>query len=346
METITCPISPPASDHIALAHGGGGRMTHRLIEQHFYPAFQNQWLEQAHDGARIELPSSHIAMSTDSFVVDPLFFPGGNIGDLAINGTVNDLLCCGATPLYLSASFILEEGLPFETLTQVIASMQQAAQTAGVSIVTGDTKVVERSKCDKLFINTTGIGIIPNHIDLGLHRVTAGDAVIVTGCIGNHGVTILSTRDGLEFESSLQSDTAALTTLVSNLLAGVPEVHILRDPTRGGLSATLNEIAEGAKVSIVIDEEQLPIDEPVRAACNLLGLDPLYVANEGILLIFLPNEYAEQALQRIHSDPHGKSARIIGRVIESKTPEVLLRLPLGQTRILEMLSGEQLPRIC
>ncbi len=346
MKTITCPIDTLPSDYITLAHGGGGRMTHRLIEQLFYPVFQNQWLAQGHDGARIELSSSHIAMSTDSFVVDPLFFPGGNIGDLAINGTVNDLLCCGATPLYLSVSFILEEGLPIDTLTRVVHSMQQAAKIAGVSIVTGDTKVVERGKCDKLFINTTGIGVVPNHIDIGVHRVTSGDAVIVTGSIGNHGITILSTRDNLGFESAIQSDTAALTTMVSNLLAGVPDVHILRDPTRGGLSATLNEIAEAAKVSILIDEEQLPIDKSVSAACDLLGLDPLYVANEGILLLFLPYEDAEQALRCLHSDAHGKNACIIGRVVETERPEVLLKLPLGQTRVLDMLSGEQLPRIC
>ncbi len=346
MKDITCPIPTNSNDCITLAHGGGGRMTHRLIEDLFYPAFRNEWLAQAHDGAQIDLPSSRIAMTTDSFVVDPLFFPGGNIGDLAINGTVNDLLCCGATPLYLSASFILEEGFPLETLSQIVDSMRRAAQAAGVSIVTGDTKVVERGKCDKIFINTTGIGTVPGNIDLGLHRVSPGDAVLVTGSIGNHGVTILSTRDGLGFESSVQSDTATLTAIVSNLLAGVPDVHILRDPTRGGLSSTLNEIAEGANVSIVIQEEQLPIDEPVRVACELLGLDPLYIANEGILLVFLPYEYAEQALQSIHNDRHGKHARIIGRVVESETPEVLLKLPLGQTRVLDMLSGEQLPRIC
>ncbi len=343
---MTCPISNLPDDNIVMAHGGGGRMTHHLINRLFYPAFQNQWLAQAHDGARIELSSSHIAMSTDSFVVNPLFFPGGNIGDLAINGTVNDLLCCGATPLYLSVSFILEEGLPIKTLTRVVESMQKAAQAAGVSIVTGDTKVVERGKCDKLFINTTGIGIVPSNINLGVNRIAPGDSIIVTGPIGNHGITILSTRDGLGFESSIQSDTSALTSMVSNLLATIPDVHILRDPTRGGLSATLNEIAESAKVSIVIDEEELPIDEPVRVACELLGLEPLYVANEGILLVFIPNEYTEQALQCIRNSPHGEKARIIGRVTQADSPEVLLKLPLGQTRVLDMLSGEQLPRIC
>lgn len=315
MNLPDCPTPTQKYDRIVMAHGGGGRMTSRLIEKIFYPAFQNKWLEQAHDGATLNLPSARIAITTDSFVVDPLFFPGGNIGDLAINGTVNDLLCCGATPLYLSAGFILEEGLPIETL-------------------------------NKIFINTTGVGIVPENIDIGLHRIKKGDAVIVTGDIGNHGICILSTRDSLGFETSIQSDTAALTQIVSNLLAGVPDVHILRDPTRGGLSSTLNEIAEGANVTIAIDENELPISSSVNAACDLLGLDPLYVANEGIMLVFLPDEYAERALQIIRSDIHGKNARIIGHVTEDRHPEVILKLSLGQTRILDMLSGEQLPRIC
>ena len=224
--------------------------------------------------------------------------------------------------------------------------MRKAAGKAGVSIVTGDTKVVEHGKCDKIFINTTGGGIVPENIDIGLHRIKKGDAVIVTGDIGNHGICILSTRDSLGFETSIQSDTAALTQIVSNLLAGVPDVHILRDPTRGGLSSTLNEIAEGANVTIAIDENELPISSSVNAACDLLGLDPLYVANEGIMLVFLPDEYAERALQIIRSDIHGKNARIIGHVTEDRHPEVILKLSLGQTRILDMLSGEQLPRIC
>ena len=279
-------------------------------------------------------------------MVSPLFFPGGNIGDLAVNGTVNDLLCCGATPLYLSAAFILEEGLPLDTLRKVVEAMHQAALRAGVSIVTGDTKVVEHGKCDGLYINTSGIGVVPGNIEIGLHRVKKGDAIIVTGPIGNHGVSILSTRENLGFETTIESDTAALTHIVSNLLAGVPDVHMLRDPTRGGLSSTLNEIAEGAGVTITLDEEALPIAPSVRAACDLLGLDPLYVANEGILLVFLPDEYSEQALHLIHNDPHGKEARLIGHVTDDRRPEVLLQLALGQTRVLDMLSGEQLPRIC
>ena len=346
MNIPDCPLPTQPTDCITLAHGGGGRMTNRLIESIFYPAFANQWLEQAHDGATLPMPHSRLAFTTDSFVVSPLFFPGGNIGDLAVNGTVNDLLCCGATPLYLSAAFILEEGLPLDTLRQVVQAMREAASRAGVSIVTGDTKVVEHGKCDGLYINTSGIGLVPGNIEIGLHRVQKGDAVIVTGPIGNHGVSILSTREGLNFETTIESDTAALTHIVPNLLAGVPDVHMLRDPTRGGLSSTLNEIAEGAGVTITLDEQSLPIEPPVRAACDLLGLDPLYVANEGILLIFLPDEHAEQALHIIRNDPHGKGARLIGHVTDDRRPEVLLELALGQTRVLDMLSGEQLPRIC
>ena len=346
MNIPDCPLPTQPTDCITLAHGGGGRMTNRLIESIFYPAFANQWLEQAHDGATLPMPHSRLAFTTDSFVVSPLFFPGGNIGDLAVNGTVNDLLCCGATPLYLSAAFILEEGLPLDTLRQVVQAMREAASRAGVSIVTGDTKVVEHGKCDGLYINTSGIGLVPGNIEIGLHRVQKGDAVIVTDPIGNNGVSILSTREGLSFETTIESDTAALTHIVSNLLAGVPDVHMLRDPTRGGLSSTLNEIAEGAGVTITLDEQSLPIEPPVRAACDLLGLDPLYVANEGILLIFLPDEHAEQALHIIRNDPHGKGARLIGHVTDDRRPEVLLELALGQTRVLDMLSGEQLPRIC
>lgn len=346
MNIPDCPLPTQPTDCITLAHGGGGRMTNRLIESIFYPAFANQWLEQAHDGATLPMPHSRLAFTTDSFVVSPLFFPGGNIGNLAVNGTVNDLLCCGATPLYLSAAFILEEGLPLDTLRQVVQAMREAATRAGVSIVTGDTKVVEHGKCDGLYINTSGIGLVPGNIEIGLLRVQKGDAVIVTGPIGNHGVSILSTREGLNFETTIESDTAALTHIVSNLLAGVPDVHMLRDPTRGGLSSTLNEIAEGAGVTITLDEQSLPIEPPVRAACDLLGLDPLYVANEGILLIFLPDEHAEQALHIIRNDPHGKGARLIGHVTDDRRPEVLLELALGQTRVLDMLSGEQLPRIC
>ncbi|MFQ7040295.1 MAG: hydrogenase expression/formation protein HypE [Barnesiella sp.] len=337
---------PHKYDHIVMAHGGGGRLTQQLIEEVFHPAFSNPLLDQYHDGAIIDLPLRHIAYTTDSFVVNPIFFPGGDIGDLAVNGTVNDLLSCGATPCYLSAGFIIEEGLPISELKIIVESMKEAAQAAGVSIVTGDTKVVERGKCDKIYINTSGIGIIPAGIDISLKRIKKGDAIILTGGIGNHGVCILSTRENLGFETIIKSDTAALTTMITNLLASIPDIHIMRDPTRGGLSSTLNEIAEGANITIEIEEDKLPVSEEVAAACNLLGLDPLYVANEGTMLIFVPEEQAEDALRLIRRDKHGKQAAIIGHVTDDKESDVYLKMPLGQTRKLDMLSGEQLPRIC
>ena len=345
MKTTQCPV-PHKYDHIVMAHGGGGRLTQQLIEGVFHPAFSNPLLDQYHDGAIIDLPLRHIAYTTDSFVVNPIFFPGGDIGDLAVNGTVNDLLSCGATPCYLSAGFIIEEGLPISELKIIVESMKEAAQAAGVSIVTGDTKVVERGKCDKIYINTSGIGIIPAGIDISLKRIKKGDAIILTGGIGNHGVCILSTRENLGFETIIKSDTAALTTMITNLLASIPDIHIMRDPTRGGLSSTLNEIAEGANITIEIEEDKLPVSEEVAAACNLLGLDPLYVANEGTMLIFVPEEQAEDALRLIRRDKHGKQAAIIGHVTDDKESDVYLKMPLGQTRKLDMLSGEQLPRIC
>ena len=332
-------------DRILLDAGSGGRASQRLISQCFMRHFSNPLRDRMDDAALLDIKGP-LAMSTDSYTVTPLFFAGGSIGTLAVHGTVNDVAMLGARPRYLSCACIIEEGLELSILDRVVADMAAAAQTAGVHIVTGDTKVVPRGMCDKIFINTTGVGIVPENIDIGLHRIKKGDAVIVTGDIGNHGICILSTRDSLGFETSIQSDTAALTQIVSNLLAGVPDVHILRDPTRGGLSSTLNEIAEGANVTIAIDENELPISSSVNAACDLLGLDPLYVANEGIMLVFLPDEYAERALQIIRSDIHGKNARIIGHVTEDRHPEVILKLSLGQTRILDMLSGEQLPRIC
>lgn len=274
MNLPDCPTPTQKYDRIVMAHGGGGRMTSRLIEKIFYPAFQNKWLEQAHDGATLNLPSARIAITTDSFVVDPLFFPGGNIGDLAINGTVNDLLCCGATPLYLSAGFILEEGLPIETLKQIVQTMRKAAGKSGCLYRHRRHQGRRTRQMRQDFHQHDRSRDRPRNIDIGLHRIKKGDAVIVTGDIGNHGICILSTRDSLGFETSIQSDTAALTQIVSNLLAGVPDVHILRDPTRGGLSSTLNEIAEGANVTIAIDENELPISSSVNAACDLLGLDP------------------------------------------------------------------------
>lgn len=348
MIETNCPLPSDDSDRVLLAHGGGGRMTHRLISRLFYPAFRNPLLEQDHDGSVFPVEKGRLAYSTDSFVIDPIFFPGGDIGDLAVNGTVNDLACCGARPLYLTTGFILEEGLPLADLSRIVNSMQKAARKAGVQIVAGDTKVVEKGKCDKLFINTSGIGIVEEGIQIAPSRVRPGDAVICSGLIGAHGITILSARESLGFETDLQSDTAPLNHLILNLLKEIEEVHVLRDPTRGGVSGTLNEIAEAAKVDILLDEASLPIPEAVQAASDLLGLDPLYVANEGVVLILLPENHAEEAVNLLRQYPEGKAATVIGRVeaTTSGRPLVKMKTRYGGTRIVDMLSGEQLPRIC
>jgi hydrogenase expression/formation protein HypE len=327
------------------AHGGGGRLTHRLIAEVFYPAFANPLLAQDHDGCIFPVEKGRMACSTDSFVVSPLFFPGGNIGDLAVNGTVNDLACCGARPLYLTAGFILEEGLPVGDLRRVVASMQEAAQRAGVRIIAGDTKVVERGRCDGLYINTTGIGLVPEGICIAPHRAQAGDAILCSGAIGVHGVAVLSARESLGFETRLQSDTAALHHLTIPLLERIPEVHVLRDPTRGGIATSLNEIAASSSAHIVLEETQMPIPEPVRAATEMLGIDPLYIANEGVMLAILPQKYAPEALRILQSRPEGRDAVQIG-YIEEGSPLVRIRTPFGGSRIVDMPSGEQLPRIC
>ena len=322
-EDFNCPIPLNDTDCVLMAHGGGGRMTHQLISNIFYPVFRNPLLEQDHDGCVLPVQEGRMACSTDSFVVDPIFFPGGDIGDLAVNGTVNDLACCGARPLYLTAGFILEEGLPLADLQRIVQSMRKAADKAGVQIVAGDTKVVERGKCDKLFINTSGIG-----------------------SIGAHGITILSARESLGFETNLKSDTVSLNNMLSRLLKNIEEVHVLRDPTRGGVSGTLNEIAKAANVEIILDEAALPIPDAVRGASEILGLDPLYVANEGLVLVILPEALAEEALAVMHSFPEGEKATVIGRVEKKGNAVVKMRTLYGNYRIVDMLSGEQLPRIC
>ena len=347
MITIQCATPIYTHETIQLGHGGGGKLTQQLISSLFYPYFKNEYLAQEHDSAQIRMDSKRVAFTTDSFVVDPLFFPGGNIGDLAINGTVNDLLCSGARPQYLSAGFIIEEGFAVEKLKEIVQTMAEAAKKAGVYIVTGDTKVIERHRGDQIYINTSGIGTIRKEVTISPYRVKPGDAIIVTGRIGEHGVCILSTRNNLGFESSVKSDTASLNNIVDHLTAAIPDaIHVLRDPTRGGLSSTLNEIAETAGVSIEIDEEAIPISDGVTAACELLGIDPLYVANEGILLVFVAQEYAEQALNLIRNSEHGEEAQIIGRVTDEKNNRVYLQGVFGNKRIIEMSSGEQLPRIC
>jgi hydrogenase expression/formation protein HypE len=344
--SVNCSLPFSVSDRVLLGHGSGGRLSHQLIKNIFYPAFKNPLLDQDHDGCVFPVEKGRIAYSTDSYVVSPVFFPGGNIGDLAVNGTVNDLACCGATPLYLTAGFILEEGLLFEDLKKIVRSMQSAAQKAGVNIIAGDTKVVERGKCDQIFINTTGIGIVPENVEINPRKAAEGDVIICSGCIGVHGVTILSARDGLGYETNLKSDTAPLNHIVNSLIKEIPDIHVLRDPTRGGVATTLNEIALSANVSITLYEASLPVPEPVQAASEILGLDPLYIANEGLILVILPERFADQAVSLIRRYPEGTNAAIIGTVESSGIAQCRLKTLYGNHRLITMLSGDQLPRIC
>jgi len=344
---LQCPI--PISDYptVLMAHGGGGRLTQMLIDRMFVPTFDNPALESLHDGAILEANGARLAFSTDSFVINPLFFPGGDIGSLAIHGTVNDLAMCGARPLGLSSGLILEEGLPMEDLWRVVQSMQQAAQAVGVPIVTGDTKVVDRGKGDGVFINTTGLGLIPTGVRVSPQRVRPGDVVLINGAIAVHGIAIMSVREGLEFETTLESDSAPLHELVSTVLEESGErVHALRDPTRGGLASTLNEIAVQARAGILLNETSIPVWEQVRGACEILGLDPLYVANEGKVLAIVAPEVADRVLAVMRQHPLGQEAAIIGEVVEEHPGKVFLRSRIGGMRVVDMISGEQLPRIC
>ena len=349
---LNCPISRVADDRIVLAHGGGGRLTHQLIEKIFLPAFGNPILEQRHDGAVLPFdgvtPGSRLAFTTDSFVVRPLIFPGGNIGDLAINGTVNDLAMCGARPLYLSCGFILEEGLEMDTLRTVVASMQEAAAKANVKLVTGDTKVVDKGKGDGIFVNTSGIGLIGANMKgmIGPASVQPGDAVIVSGDIGRHGVAILSVREGLEFEAPVVSDTASVWPAVEALLDAGIEIHCLRDLTRGGLATTLNEIASDRNICIQLEETLIPVGETVQSACEILGLDPLYVANEGRFAVFIPGGQVKESLEVLRNVPVSQDAVKIGSVEPAPGRTVVLESRIGGKRVVDMLSGEQLPRIC
>jgi hydrogenase expression/formation protein HypE len=344
--TFVCPIPIEQYPNVLLAHGGGGRLTHQLIEKMFMPAFGNSLLGARHDGAAIDMPSRKLAFTTDSYVVRPLFFPGGDIGTLAVNGTVNDLAMCGARPLYLSAGFILEEGLPMETLWRVVQSMKAAAELAGVQLVTGDTKVVDRGKGDGVFINTAGIGAIESRHSISPAAVKPGDVILLNGDIGRHGIAIMAVREGLEFETNIESDCAALSGIVMALLAEGIEVHCLRDLTRGGLASALIEIAEAARLQIEIEETAIPMLQDVQAACEILGFDPLYVANEGRFIAILPAGEEERALQLLRAHPLGAQARAIGTVSKGDSGLVTLRSRIGATRIVDMLSGEQLPRIC
>lgn len=338
---LSCPIPISQYPTVTLAHGGGGRLMHNLISKMFVTAFSNPLLEVQHDGAVFRTGEGRLAFTTDSYVVRPLFFPGGDIGTLAINGTVNDLAMCGAQPLYLSAGFILEEGLPMETLWQVVTSMQQAAQAAGVQIVTGDTKVVDRGKGDGIFINTAGVGVIAHDLMIAPSSVQVSDAVLLNGDVGRHGMAIMAAREGLAFESAIESDCAPLAESVQRMIRAGVEVHCLRDCTRGGLASSLVEIASASGLHVHIDESAVPVREDVRGACEILGLDPLYVANEGRYVAFVAERHAEAALKHM-----GEGARIIGRVTDQTPGMVTLRSVIGANRILDMFSGEQLPRIC
>ncbi len=343
---LQCPV--PLSDYsqVLLAHGGGGKLSQQLIQELFVSSFSNPTLETLHDGALLKVGKERLAFSTDSYVVHPIFFPGGTIGDLAVNGTVNDLAMCGAEPKYLSVGFIIEEGLPMEDLWKVVLSMKDTAEKAGVQLVTGDTKVVDRGKGDQLFINTSGIGVIDEGVDIHPRNAKPGDKILVNGGIAEHGIAIMSVREGLEFESPIVSDTAPLNGLVREMFAESKNIHVLRDPTRGGVASALNEIAGQADIGMMLDETVIPVSDPVRGACEILGLDPLYVANEGKLLAIVSPNDANRVLEKMRSHPLGKNSAIIGEVVADHPGVVVMRSSIHGTRIVDMMSGEQLPRIC
>ncbi len=336
----------PDSDNIVLAHGGGGSLSRALTEEIFLPVFGNPYLRQLNDSAVLELESGRVAFTTDSFVVDPIFFPGGDIGRLAVCGTVNDLAVMGARPLYLSSGFILEEGLPLKDLKAIVESAAAAALEAGVSIVTGDTKVLPRGGCDRIFINTAGIGIFTSETPAAVGRARAGDAVVINGPIGRHGMAIMTSREDLGFRSRIESDVSPLNSLVDAMREVCGEIHVMRDATRGGLATVLNEMAGQAGVGIIVEEERIPVTEDVKGACEILGFDPLYVANEGILVACLPGKDADKVAAAMRNNPRGRESAVIGRVLDDKAGRVVLETRLGSHRVLDMLSGEQLPRIC
>jgi hydrogenase expression/formation protein HypE len=342
----SCPLPKSNYKEIVLAHGSGGKLSQHLMENIVLPAFRNDLLEPLHDGAIFSVGDERLAFSTDSYVVSPIFFPGGDIGKLAVHGTVNDLAMCGAKPLHLSVGFILEEGLPMEEFQRVVLSMREAADAAGVTLVTGDTKVVDRGKADKIFINTSGIGVVRKGVNIGPKRAKAGDKIILSGAIATHGIAIMSVREGLEFETEIASDTAPLHGLVEAIFATGTDVHVLRDPTRGGISSALSEITQSAGTGMVLEEARIPIKEEVKGACEILGLDPLYVANEGKLLAIVPPDAADAVLAAMQAHPLGREAAIIGEVTADHVGFVLMKTRIGGSRVVDMLSGEQLPRIC
>ena len=332
--------------HVDLSHGSGGRAMAQLVEQLFAAAFDNPWLNQRNDQALLPRPEGRIVMSTDSHVVSPLFFPGGDIGCLSVHGTINDVAMSGAVPLYLAAGFILEEGYPLADLKRIVDSMAAASREAGVPIVTGDTKVVEAGKGDGVFITTTGVGVVPEGLEISGDRARPGDRILVSGTIGDHGMAVMSQRESLAFGTDLVSDTAALHRLVAAMVAAVPQVRVLRDPTRGGLATTLNEIATQSRAGMLLKEAAIPVQRQVEAACEFLGLDPLYVANEGKLVAIVPPEHAELLLQAMQAHPQGRHAAIIGTVVEDSHHFVQMQTRFGGKRIVDWLAGDQLPRIC
>jgi len=334
------------TDTVLLDHGSGGRISHRLITDLMLPIFDNPMLDILHDGAMLDIGGKRLAFSTDTYVVDPIFFPGGNIGDLAVNGTANDLAMCGAEPLYLSVGLIIEEGFSMTDLKKILKCMGIASEKAGVKVVTGDTKVVPKGAVDKIFINTSGIGQIPDKVNISSQNARPGDTIILSGTIADHGMTVLTQREGMTFDSSLKSDTAALNHMVSRMLSASKDIHVLRDPTRGGVGTALNEIAVKSNVGIQIYEEKIPLKNETESICELLGFDPLYVANEGKLIAFVDADHAKKVLSVIQEDDHGKDACIIGEVVSDHIGKVVMKTRIGGTRIIDMLTGGQLPRIC
>jgi hydrogenase expression/formation protein HypE len=343
---LSCPAPLDHGDVVELAHGGGGRKTARLIETLFAPSFGNPYLEPLGDGAVVTVGNERLAFTTDTFVVKPAFFPGGDIGSLAVHGTVNDLAMCGAEPLFLSTGYLLEEGFPMRDLARVVSSMAAACRAVGVSLVTGDTKVVDRGKGDGIYVNTSGVGRVRPGVDVAPQKAAPGDAVLVSGPVGDHGIAVMAAREGIDFETELLSDSAPVVAPVAALLDAVPDTHVLRDPTRGGLATALCEIAAAANAGIRVEEAAIPVREEVRGACELLGFDPLYVACEGRFLAIVPGERAEAALAAIRARAGGEGAARIGTVVADDPGRLVLKTRIGSHRLLERLSGEQLPRIC
>jgi hydrogenase expression/formation protein HypE len=354
-DRFTCPVSLVDYEHVLLGHGSGGKLTADLIQRVFLPLFGNDVLSRLEDQATVRLSPHNgqngrheprLAFTTDSFVVRPLFFPGGDIGSLAVHGTVNDLAVGGAIPLFLSAAFIIEEGLPMSDLRRIVTSMRGACDEAGVQLVTGDTKVVDRGKGDQIFITTSGVGLVPEGVTLSISAARPGDKLVISGTLGDHGIAIMSQREGIEFETVLQSDSAPLNGLTRAMLAACPSIRCMRDPTRGGLSSALNELAVASKVGVKIDESSIPIRPEVHAACEMLGLDPLYVANEGKLMAVVPSTDADRLVTLMREHPLGRNAAVIGEIVDEHRGMVIMRSVIGGDRVVTMLAGEQLPRIC